>query len=291
MQGLPVSKILKNSISTSLELGLGLPPLLSATKSLNLARSTQYINMAITEKTYKISKTDNESIPIVIAEAPCKAEGLSLVIWSSSFMMSNLLYKLNIERSQLQPKDETKYSVLELGAGVGLSGISAAAVWGTRSLLTDLPTIVPGLQVNADHNTEVLRENGGHVACGTLDWNEPDTITIHDPTSSGRGLGPTIKVVDETAFPVILAADTMYTDEHPRLLTQTILKCLKRSSTARAVILHPLRLCYIEHTREFWARMEEGGLVAAEEGRDEIDLKEWDDERLHEWSLWKWKDL
>lgn len=244
--------------------------------------------MAVKEKVYKISKSDNESVPIVIAEAPCKAEGLSLVIWSSSFMMSNLLYKLNIERSQLKPADGTKYSVLELGAGVGLSGISAAAVWGTRSLLTDLPTIVPGLQVNADHNAEVLHKNGGHVACGTLDWNEPDMITIHEPNG---GSGQTIKVDGETAFPVILAADTMYTDEHPRLLTQTILKCLKRSSTARAVILHPLRLCYIEHTREFWERMEEGGLVAAEEGRDEIDLKEWDDERLHEWSVWKWKDL
>lgn len=245
-------------------------------------------------RTYQISKSDNETLPIVIAEAPCKAEGLSLVIWSSSFMMSNLLYKLNIERSQLQAKNNS-YSVLELGAGVGLSGISAAAVWGTRSLLTDLPTIVPGLQVNADHNDKVLSQNGGHVACGTLDWNKPDTIIVHNPSiTNGNANGETrstIKVNEETAFPVILAADTMYTDEHPRLLTQTILKCLKRTSTARAVILHPLRLCYIEHTREFWERMEEGGLVAAEEGRDEIDLKEWDDERLHEWSVWKWKDL
>lgn len=259
--------------------------------------------MADKEKTYQIAKSDTESVPIVIAEAPCKAEGLSLVIWSSTFMMSNLLYKLDIDRSQLRPENDStddRYFVLELGAGVGLSGISAAAVWGTRSLLTDLPTIVPGLQVNADHNAEVLRTNGGHVGCGTLDWNEPDTIIIHAapaPEDARTGVEndkkttTTINVNDETAFPVILAADTMYTDEHPRLLTQTIRKCLKRTSTARAVILHPLRLCYIEHTREFWQRMEEGGLVVAEEGRDEIDLKEWDDERLHEWSVWKWKDL
>lgn len=244
--------------------------------------------MANKKKTYKISRSDDESVSIVIAEAPCEAENLCLTIWTSSFMLSNLLYKLNIERSQLKPQDESKYSVLELGAGVGLSGISAAVVWGTRSLLTDLPTIVPGSQVNANYNAELVRANGGHVACGTLDWKHPDTITMYSPNGEGKR---TIKVDDETAFPVILAADTMYTDEHPRLLTETILTCLKRSSTSRAIIIHPLRIAYIEHTREFWGRMEEGGLVAAEEGREEIDLKEWDDEKLHEWSVWKWKDL
>lgn len=244
--------------------------------------------MAISTRTYKIAKSNDESVSIVIAEAPRKAEGLSLVIWSSPFMMSNLLHKLDIERSQLHPADTSKFSVLELGAGVGLSGISAAAVWGTRTLLTDLPTIVPGLRVNADHNAAVLAAHGGDVACGTLDWNEPATIDVQAPDG---GAEHTIQVTAETAFPVVLAADTMYMDEHPRLLTQTILTCLKRTPTARAVILHPLRMAYIEHTREFWERMEEGGLVVAEEGRDEIDLKEWDDERLHEWSVWKWKDL
>lgn len=244
-------------------------------------------------RTYKISKKDDEYIPIVIAEAPCKAEGLALTIWSSSFMMSNLFHKLEIDLSQLKPQDKSRYSVLELGAGVGLSGISAAAVWGTGSLLTDLPTIVPGLQVNADLNADILRANGGHVACGTLDWNEPNTIRFLR-AGSGKDAGQPERIMtidDETAFPIILAADTMYTEEHPQLLTDTIVACLKRTSTARAIILHPLRIAYIEHTREFWARMEEGGLVADQEGRDEIDLKDWDDERLHEWSAWKWKDL
>lgn len=264
--------------------------------------------MADNTKTYHISKSDTETVPIVIAEAPCKAEGLSLVIWSSSFMMSNLFHKLDIDRSQLRPPggatgdagdDEDRYSVLELGAGVGLSGISAAAVWGTRALLTDLPTIVPGLQVNAGHNAAVLAAHGAHVGCGTLDWNEPDTIVVHhhhdsnnsNNNKSSNSRTTTIKVTPKTAFPVVLAADTMYTDEHPRLLTQAIRACLRRTPAARAVVLHPLRLCYIEHTREFWARMEAAGLVAAEEGRDEINLAEWDDERLHEWSVWKWKDL
>lgn len=259
--------------------------------------------MADNTKTYQIAKSATEAVPIVIAEAPCKADGLSLVIWSSSFMMSNLLYKLDVDRAQLRQArsdsdddDNDRYFVLELGAGVGLSGISAAAVWGTRSLLTDLPTIVPGLQVNADHNADVLRAHGGRVGCGTLDWNEPGTILLHhaaaeEDDEQSTKTSKTIEVNDKTAFPVILAADTMYTEEHPSLLTKTIQKCLRRTATARAVILHPLRHCYIEHTQEFWQRMEEGGLMVAEQGRAEIDLKEWDDERLHEWSVWKWKDL
>lgn len=52
-----------------------------------------------------------------------------------------------------------------------------------------------------------------------------------------------------------------------------------------------MRVAYIDYMREFWELMEEGGLVAEQEGRQEIDLREWDDEKLHEWSVWKWKDL
>ncbi|KAL1869414.1 Protein-lysine N-methyltransferase rrg1 [Diaporthe australafricana] len=238
--------------------------------------------------TYDVPTSDKDIVSLVISEASCEAEGLHLVTWSSAFLLSKELHKLQIDRSQL--RDSTSgFSILELGAGTGLTGIAAAAVWGGNALLTDLPTIVPGVQVNADLNKDAIRAYGASVACGTLDWNSPDTIYLH--STSDKSKSTAIQVNDETAFPIIITADTMYTEDHPRLVSQTILKCLRRTKHARAVVMYAMRIAYIDHIREFWELMEEGGLVAEQEGRAEIDLKDWDDEKLHEWCVWKWKDL
>lgn len=248
--------------------------------------------MAIKRTSYTIKKTDVDNVSIAIAEAHCEAEGLLLATWSSSFLLSNTLHKLDIDREQLRQdgnNNKNNYSVLELGAGTGLTGLSAAAVWGTKSLLTDLPGIVPGLQLNVDINGEAMGATGGSVACGTLDWTRPDVIHLHQPGPDGRGA--TIRVDDETRFPIVLAADTMYTEEHPGLLSRMIVRCMRRTATARAIVMWPLRIAYIDHIREFWELMDAEGLVAEQEGREEIDLKDWDDEKLHEWSVWKWKDL
>ncbi|KAK2613203.1 hypothetical protein N8I77_000130 [Diaporthe amygdali] len=237
---------------------------------------------------YIVPTSEKEDVSLVISEASCEAEGLHLVTWSSAFLLSKELHKLRIERSQLR-STTTGYSILELGAGTGLTGIAAAAVWGGSALLTDLPTIVPGVQVNADLNKDAVTAKGGSLACGTLDWNSPDTIHIHKTSDESQ---PTsIQVNDKTAFPIIVTADTMYTEDHPQLLSQTILKCLRRTKDARAIVMYAMRIAYIDHIREFWELMEEGGLVAEQEGRAEIDLKDWDDEKLHEWIVWKWKDL
>lgn len=238
--------------------------------------------------TYTVPTSEKDHVSLVISEASCSAEGLHLVTWSSAFLLSKELYHLQIDRAQLKDP-ATGYSILELGAGTGLTGIAAAAVWGGSALLTDLPTIVPGVQVNADLNKEAITAHGGRVACGTLDWNSPERIYIHN--TSGENESATIEVNDETAFPVIVTADTMYTEDHPRLVSQTILKCLRRTKDARAVVMYAMRIAYIDHIREFWELMESGGLVAVQEGRAEIDLKDWDDEKLHEWCVWKWKDL
>jgi hypothetical protein len=237
---------------------------------------------------YTVPMNRNENVSLVISEASCEAEGLHLVTWSSAFLLSKELHKLDIDRAQLRDP-ATGYSVLELGAGTGLTGIAAAAVWGGSALLTDLPTIVPGVQVNADLNKQAIKPYGGRVECGTLDWNSPDRIYLN--ATSGENKPRTIEINDETAFPVIVTADTMYTEDHPRLVSQTILKCLRRTKDARAVVMYAMRIAYIDHIREFWELMEAGGLIAVQEGRAEIDLEDWDDEKLHEWCVWKWKDL
>lgn len=264
--------------------------------------------MALKKSTFSVPKTQDENVPIVIVDTPCSAENLVLTTWSSAGILSKLLHRLDVDRSQLQQdgwgegEGGERYSVLELGAGTGLSGLAAAAVWGTTALLTDLPTILPGIQANVDLNADTLRAHGASAASGALDWRRPDAVRLHSRGSrspdDGAAAGPRTVAVgggggggEAGGFPVVLAADTMYTDEHPQLLSQAILACLRRSPASRAIVVYAMRVAYIDYMREFWELMEAGGLVAEQEGREEIDLREWDDEKLHEWSVWKWKDL
>lgn len=248
--------------------------------------------MALHTPTFKVRKSATEQINISIVDTPCAAEGLSLTTWSSAGILSNLLHKLDFSKIQVAQSDTSNenknFVILELGAGTGLSGLSAAALWGMSALLTDLPTIVPGIQANVDLNVHVLREHGASAVAGTLDWTKPDTVYL--PGNENEE-AQSFAVDEVNGFPIILAADTMYTEEHPVLLSQTILRCLRRSLDARAIVVYAMRVAYIDYMREFWELMEAGGLVAEQEGREEIDLREWDDEKLHEWSVWKWKDL
>lgn len=258
--------------------------------------------MAHTKKsTFLIPLTaqTNNTFPVTIVDTPCSAENLVLTTWSSAGILSKLLHKLEtIDRAQFslsseQQQDENNpYSVLELGAGTGLSGLAAAAVWRTRALLTDLPTIVPGIHANVLLNADMLRGRNAGAAAGTLDWKNPNVARVFLDNDDGSSSGQQEKEIKAAGqFPVVLAADTMYAEDHPVLLTQAILACLKRSREARAVVVYAMRVAYIEYMREFWELMEAGGLVSEVEGREEIDLREWDDEKLHEWSVWKWKDL
>ncbi|KAK8088474.1 hypothetical protein PG997_003435 [Apiospora hydei] len=246
--------------------------------------------------TYEISQSASTKIPLVIVETACRAENLTLTTWSSSVVISNTLHKLDIPLDQLRADapQETKtathhgYKILELGAGTGLTGLSAACIWGSRALLTDLPTIVPGLQANIDANSSLFQAQGAGAGCGTLDWNAPSDLFIYDPASSSE---VKVGITEDNKFPIVMAADTMYTEDHPELLTRTIATCLSRSKDARAITCWPQRVCYLEPLREFWRLMEERGLEVAQEGQEYADFEGLDDEPLHEWSVWRWKDL
>lgn len=242
--------------------------------------------------TYLISKTVSEQIPLVIVETACRAENLTLTTWSSSVVLSNTLHKLDIVLPL--PAAGHGFSVLELGAGTGLSGLSGACVWRSRALLTELPEIVPGLQANIDANAAVLAAEGAGAGCGTLDWNSPTEIHLYGPSSSSSSAptAHTIHVADEAnKFPIVMAADTMYTEDHPELLTRTMAACLSRTPEARVVVCWPMRVCYLDHSREFWRLMDERGLVTVQEGQEYADFDGLDDEPLHEWCVFRWKDL
>jgi len=238
--------------------------------------------------------SSGETVHIKLEEPALAAENLRLTTWGSSFILATRLHRFALDWNSLHPAASTgttiSTSVLELGAGTGLVGLSAAAIWNTNVVLSDLAPIVPGLAVNICTNRKTLCALGGSAFCGTLDWANPDKLVLHTTSSidaEGQEHSTTLQAETNKAT-VILAADTIYSEEHPGMLSRTILRWLKHGSDARAIIAYPMRVAYLDEIRELWELLQSGGLEAIDEGRELVG-DDWDDEVLHEWSMWRWQ--
>ena len=225
---------------------------------------------------------DGNLIDIEIHVPGLRAENLNLKTWGSSHILACQLHRLDVG-TRLAHHD--RIQILELGAGTGLVGLSAAAIWKADVILTDLDTLVPGLSKNIEANRQMLAVNGASAACGTLDWNQPSQLVWY---SKDQVNATQILTSASDKATLILAADTIYDEEHPRMLVETILVWLKPGSDSRVLIAYPLRVAYLDAIRELWERLETGGLHSVDEGKAETE-DEWDDERLHEWSVWAWR--
>ncbi|KIX02236.1 uncharacterized protein Z518_08175 [Rhinocladiella mackenziei CBS 650.93] len=224
-------------------------------------------------RSFSIPSGDNKFIEVKIAEPALRAQGLSLQTWTSSFVLASLLHKLNVEISLTKA-----IPVLELGAGTGLVGLMAAALWRVPVILTDLQGIVPGLAGNITLNAAIV--NATLVQCGTLDWGDPESLTLQTGTSY---------LADQDKASVIVAADTVYSEEHPELLSKTILSWLAQGPESRVIVTYPMRVAYLDQIRELWSLLEAGGMEAIDEGRERANIDDWDDECLCEWSVWRWR--
>ena len=165
--------------------------------------------------------------------------------------------------------------VLELGSGTGLVGIAAACVWAAHVTLTDLPDIVPNLARNVDMNAALIERHGGEARTEVLDWADAG----HVPERGAR-------------YPVIVAADPLYSAEHPRLLVDTLVRWLEWRVESCFVVELPLRDGYDVERAELKTRLGEGGLRMVEEGED-VGVDDWrgrDGEAVEVrcwWSVWK----
>jgi predicted nicotinamide N-methyase len=164
-----------------------------------------------------------------------------------------------------------------LGAGTGLVGLSAATIWQRPVFLTDLDPIVPALSANIRLNKALVQDL---VKCGSLDWDSPDYLLTEDGHSISA---------DTDKAQVILAADTMYSEEHPELLSKAIFRWLAPGPSSRLIITWAMRVAYLDQIREIWMILENGGLEVVAEGREEATTEEFDDEKLCEWSVWRWR--
>ena len=188
----------------------------------------------------------NEGLVVRLHEPSLTGDNLGFKTWAASLLMSRQLTQF---REQLKLG---VVRVLELGAGTGLVGISAACLWKASITLTDLPEILPNLVNNLQMNAELIASNGGQAYARALDWSD----------SSDKPKTETDK------FEVVLAADPIYSPEHPQMLTDTILRWLKRDGTSRVIIELPMRQHYAEERSKLRELLAEGGLSLLTEGTE-----------------------
>src|SRR2546421_3592003 len=96
--------------------------------------------------------SSGETVHIKLEEPALAAENLGLTTWGSSFILATHLHRFALDWNSLHPAAShlsdnpgtttgSTISVLELGAGTGLVGLSAAAIWNTNVVLSDLAPI------------------------------------------------------------------------------------------------------------------------------------------------------
>ncbi|KAL9584609.1 MAG: hypothetical protein Q9212_002014 [Teloschistes hypoglaucus] len=201
-----------------------------------------------------------ESVSITLHEPSLTADNLGHKTWLASFLlakrMSSLiphLPALQFVEDDLEPPPNTE--IIELGAGTGLVGLAIAAMYPVHVHLTDLPEIVPNLRSNVlTYQRDPKFSSAGTATVGELDWSQ------HAGTSH---------------YDLVLAADPIYSPQHPAWLVSTIESVLKRDEKARVVIELPLREAYNAEVEELKSRMAKVGLLVIAEGL-ESGFEDWE---------------
>ena len=240
--------------------------------------------MPALSRIFTIPASFGESFTLTLHEPTLTSDNLGVKTWVSSYLLSRRLHNFLEAIPELVPPtavdqgERNLQRVLELGAGTGLVGLSFAALRPSASVhLTDLPEIIPNLAYNVTMNSKLLGNAQATVTTGILDWSvSPDPLPVKNEK-----------------YDIILAADPLYSPEHPKWLVETIDCWLSRKLDARVILEMPLRDAYLPQVQEFRQRMIDIGLVAIENGQD-VGHDDWesaDGESLEVicwWSVWAW---
>jgi predicted nicotinamide N-methyase len=218
-------------------------------------------------------------LTITLHEPSLTEDKLGLKTWSSSLVLARKLHDLEHLLPATALGDELR--VLELGSGTGLVGIAAACMWSsakrtTHVTLSDLPEIIPNLEKNLKSNQAVVDACLGRMNACSLDWGDEQNTPLREADR----------------FPVIVAADPLYSPEHPALLVAIVGKWLTRDTSARFVVAVPLRDGYGSERKDMTQRLLDLGLEVEEQGEDS-GFDDWEgadgqrQEVKYSWSVWK----
>ncbi|KAF2155292.1 hypothetical protein K461DRAFT_292164 [Myriangium duriaei CBS 260.36] len=231
--------------------------------------------------------TDEHDYPgiveLQIHEPALTADNLGFKTWASSYVLA---CKWGILLDRIPALNKCRITrvdadlLLELGAGTGLVGLAAAAVLGTRTMLTDLPLIADNLARNVIDNEAAISRTNGTAEVAVLDWAHPGTIS----RVSGNGAAPgrdehtdernEAECANGLDALVIVAADPIYSMDHPPLLAKAISYHLSRSSDAAVIIGVPLREAYAAERAALRAQLTMIGLKLVFE-ETAIGLDDW----------------
>lgn len=206
--------------------------------------------------------TSGRPFSLAIREPALTGDCLGLKTWGSSYALARMLRALGessaalahlfVESPRWRDDDGPPLDVLELGAGTGLLGLAAAAVWGpaVRVVVTDLGgDVAANLQFNVAQNRTVVEDHAGGwpVEAAVLTWGGGGVAGDEEEEGGGGGEGSEdmdprfCGAANANRFPLILAADPLYDDDQPALLATAVDGQMARTEDARAVIMVPLR--------------------------------------------------
>jgi len=258
-----------------------------------------------------LSHEQDAAIEIEIHEPALTEDNLGLKTWASSYVLAKKWHHLRehllLPVQSSSARSVESLTILELGAGTGLVGLSAAAVLGVNVLLTDLPEIVSNLAHNADENADLLLSRGGSTTVAVVDWTKPQEVVYQETSNFSRDTkGPSHRLVDGHALlpgrrglsvPVVVAADPIYSKDHPKLLAQAVDCHLERSLNARLIVEMPIRDTYAAERADYVSCMQDLGLTLIREEKD-IGYDDWSEGRGEElaevecWmTMWAWKSV
>uniref|UniRef100_A0A0L0P9C5 Uncharacterized protein n=1 Tax=Candidozyma auris TaxID=498019 RepID=A0A0L0P9C5_CANAR len=174
---------------------------------------------------------------IYLKEPSLTADKLGLKTWGSLFILGK---RLAARPSYLNG------SVLELGSGTGLVGM-VSCLLGYRTVLTDLPEILPNLTDNIELN------NIDNASSDSLDWSDPSEFLQR------YGL---------LKFTTIILSDPLYSSKHPAWIVNMMNEFLEDSSDASVLLQVPIRKTFEKERAHLWALLEENGYVVQEEDNE-----------------------
>lgn len=246
-----------------------------------------FIAMPALTRLFHVPTSSGEEYALTLHEPSITSDNLGMKTWLSSYLLSRRLHKIFESVPELVRSDsitsipKRRLRALELGSGTGLVGLSFAALQGSSASihLSDLPEIVPNLARNVTLNSELLNKTHSEVTTGVLDW----SVT------------PNPRPATDDRYDVILAADPLYSPDHPKWLVETIAQWLNKGLDARVVVELPLRDAYLPQVEDFRQRMANVGLAIIEQG-NETGFDDWEDAEgqsmeVHCWySVWGWSE-